>query len=273
MNVLTNNLRLFLLLLLLGILSCEEPVDWEFHPGENGHLVVDGILTDELRIQEVRLSLSYDELNGSPIPVSGAVLRVSDGQNSVAFLENPDEPGHYLSEHLFAAQRQIVYTLEIEWEGQTYLAADEMVVPVFPIGPIDFIPVGETDSLSLGEVAPLYANHEQALYEVNVHWSHLFPSDTSRAQLFFYTFRTIDVNELFRPPSETVVFPRGSIVLIQKYALSDQFAAYLRALLMEAEWQGGVFDEASGSLPTNVSNGGLGFFGICATIRDTLIAQ
>ena len=47
----------------------------------------------------------------------------------------------------------------------------------------------------------------------------------------------------------------------------------VRALLMEAEWQGGVLDEASGSLPTNISSGGLGFFAVCAVLSDTLVAQ
>ena len=42
---------------------------------------------------------------------------------------------------------------------------------------------------------------------------------------------------------------------------------------METEWQGGVYDENSASLPTNISNGGLGFFGVSAVLSDTLLAE
>ena len=51
------------------------------------------------------------------------------------------------------------------------------------------------------------------------------------------------------------------------------FAAYLRALLMETEWQGGAFDEASANLPTNITNGGLGYFAVCGVLADTLVAE
>ena len=50
-------------------------------------------------------------------------------------------------------------------------------------------------------------------------------------------------------------------------------ANYFRSMLMEIEWQGGIFDETPSSLPTNISNGGLGFFGVSAVLSDTLIAQ
>ena len=83
----------------------------------------------------------------------------------------------------------------------------------------------------------------------------------------------LDISEIFRPPKATVVFPRGSVVFRQKYSLHPSFATYLRALLMETEWQGGVFDEASSSLPTNISNGGLGFFAVCAVLSEVVVAE
>ncbi len=259
-------------LLMLGMLTaCEEQTDWNFQSLENGALVVEAIITDEFKRQEVLLSLSTSGLNDEAPPVSSAEVRVVGEGKTFFFREDFMRPGRYVSEKIFPAQSGVVYTLEIDWNGTTYLAEAEMA-DILPFERMTFQPAG-TDSLSIKEVAPLYLPHEQAMYEVDLFWAHLANEESARAKLFFYTFNTIDINELFRPSQETVVFPKGSIVREKKYSLHPEFAAYLRALLMETEWQGGVFDEASGSLPTNISKGGLGFFAVCAVLNKTFIAE
>jgi hypothetical protein len=195
-----------------------------------------------------------------------------NGQNSLNFFEDQNEAGKYLSEQPFAAQLNQTYHLEIQWNGQTYHAENEMV-PVYPFNKMTFNAYGQKDSLTIGEVAPFYSPNEQAMYEINIDWSHLTNSDSSSAKLFFYTFNTIDASELFRPEKETIVFPKGSIVIEKKHSLNDDFAAFYRALAMETDWQGGVYDENSASLPTNISNGAVGFFGVSAVLVDTLIAE
>lgn len=259
------------LLALLALFSCEEATDWEFRPGENGALAVEAVITDEFKIQEVLLSLSRDGLNGEVEPASGAEVRLWNGRDTIGLREDAGGPGRYFSEQPFAAQLHIPYTLEIRWDGTTYLAGSKMV-EVFPFSRPPFVAAG-TDSLAMGEVAPLYSPDEQAMYEVDIYWPGLVNSGLPQAKIFFYTFNTIDINELFRPPKETVAFPRGSTVIVKKHSLDPEFAAYLRALLMETEWQGGILDEASASLPTNISNGGLGFFAVCAVLSDTLVAE
>jgi uncharacterized protein DUF4249 len=260
------------ILFLCLLSSCEEQTDWDFHPLENGALAVEAIVTDEFKKHEIWLSLSYNDLKSSPLPATGAEVHLIGGGEFRNFIEDANTPGKYVSEEAFSAQLNIFYTLEIEWNGATYHAQNKMV-QVIPFVKMTFKTMGGTDSLSIGEVAPMFSPHEQAMYEIDIDWTHLANADSARAKLFFYTFNSLDVNELFRPPKETVVFPKGSIVIEKKYSLNPEFAAYLRALLMETEWQGGVFDEASASLPANISNGGLGFFGVCAVLTDTLIAE
>ena len=256
------------LLALLALLSCEEPTEWEFRPVKGQALAVEAIITDEFKTQEIRLSLSRTSLNGEPEPASDAEVKFWGEEDTIAFRADVNDPGRYFSERAFSAQQPISYTLGISWDGTTYLAESKMV-EVFPFNKPTFVAAG-TDSLSFGEVAPLYSPDEQAMYEVEIY----SPGQVNpEARMFFYTLNTVDINELFRPPKETVAFPRGSTVAVKKYGLNPEFAAYLRALLMEAEWQGGVLDEASGSLPTNISSGGLGFFAVCAVLSDTLVAQ
>jgi Domain of unknown function (DUF4249) len=263
---------IFGILILIATLSCEEQTDWAFQPQENEALVVEAIITNEFKPQEIRLSLTYSELNGQAVPASGATIVGSDGQGSLNFIEDPNKAGRYLSELPFAAQLGVTYQIEIQWNGQTFQAENEMI-EVYPFNKMTFRPFGETDSLTVGEVAPIYSPYEQAMYEIDIDWSHLTNSDSSHAKLFFYTFSTVDATELFKPAKETVVFPKGSIVIEKKHSLNNDFAAFYRALAMETEWQGGVYDENAASLPSNISNGGVGFFGVSAVLSDTLIAE
>ena len=148
------------------------------------------------------------------------------------------------------------------------------MIAVQPLNQLTFNAYGNTDSLTLGEVAPLYSPYEQAMYEINIDWSHLSAVEPNRAKLFFYTFSTVDIPELFPPEKETVVFPKGSIVIEKKHSLNDDFAAFYRALALETDWHWqGFYDENSASLPTNLNNGALGFFGVAAVLSDTLVAE
>ena len=86
--------------------------------------------------------------------------------------------------------------------------------------------------------------------------------DTS-ARLLYYTLPTIDVSEIFAPGIQTIYFPSGTYITEKKYSITREHAEYIRALLLESKWQGGLFDTEHANLPTNMSNGAIGFFGAC----------
>ena len=178
----------------------------------------------------------------------------------------------YYSHTPFRAFKDVNYQLDIHWKGKRYSATNQLSF-VSPLEAISFAYNGNPDSLRLLEVAPTYHPLEQAMHEVIVYWEHIKPTQSSWAKLYFYTFKTLDGSELFKPEEETIYFPRGSIIIRKKFGLNDGFASYLRALVLETRWQGGVYDEASSSLPTNISGGGLGYFSVCSVLSDTLIAQ
>lgn len=262
----------FLLLLTILIQSCGvEQTDWNFESGENGKLVVESILTTEQKMQEVLLSLSRNDLNGTPTPATGAEVTVALGGNEVEFLESVSEPGKYQAEQVGAVVAGPLYQLKVVWEGEEYTAQNQLV-HVRPIPEIRWNQINE-DSFRLVNTPGVFSANEQAMYEYYIDWSELTGNDSSRAKLVFYTFNSVDVNGIFRPDPEPVYFPKGSKILVKKYGLNDDFAAYLRALVMEVEWQGGLFDEASSSLPTNISNGGLGYFGVCKVLMDSVVVE
>ena len=252
-------------------ISCEEVVPWDLGPAENDQIVVEAILTNENVIQQVRLSKSFDHLRGTAEPVTDAIVTVNSIDGEVHFNDTPLLPGIYRSSKPFAARKDVLYQLEIIWNNEEYTASESLSF-VSPLERVRFSGFGP-DSLTLPEIGSLYHPLQQAMYEVHVFWHHINPSDASWARMYFYTFSTIDGNELIRPEKEKVYFPVGSIVLVKKFGLSEGFASYLRSLVMETEWQGSAFDEASSSLPTNISNDGLGFFSVCSVLSDTLLAR
>jgi hypothetical protein len=260
-----------LLILLLLLFSCETAVDWDFKPSQNGALAVEAIITNELKTQQIRLTLSYDELNGAAAPASGAQVRVSGEGENYPFTEDPGQPGVYRSAQPFAAQFFKEYTLEITWQGETYGASASMV-QVLPMSKPTFRPAG-LGRMTFAELPPLYSPHEQAMYEAVADWSHLGGPAPGRGKAYHYTLSSVDVSEVFRPDKETFTFPRFSIVTVRKHSLSDDFAAFCRALLLQTEWQGGVFDEDAASLPTNLSNGAMGYFAVCAVVEESVLAE
>ncbi len=264
--------QLWLWMIPLVFLACEEETQWVLDAGDNGQLVVEATLTNELRTQEIRLSQSYDLLNGEAPAVSDAAVVVEANGVAVAFLPVPQEPGLYRSESPFAVIDDLKYTLMVDWQGETYTASSELA-NVAPLPRISFRNFGKADSLTFGEFAQLYNPDQKAMYEMQVDWSHLSNHPEDRALLYYYTFNSIDVAGLVRPARDTVFFPKGSVVIARKFGLSDAYADYLRALVIETEWRGGAFYSAAASLPTNISNGALGFFSACAVDADTLIAE
>jgi hypothetical protein len=252
-------------------LGCEEVYDWPTKPEANKQLVVEAILTNEFSFQHIRLSESFALINEKPSPVIDASVEVITLGNKWLFIPSAEDPGLFMSETRFAVRRNVPYFLKIRWQGRVYEARDQLSF-VFPLKSPTYIQSGSSDSLMLLEVAPLYHPLDQAMYEVWIDWSHVKSTMPNQAKLFFYSFRTIDGSELFRDDLEEIYFPIGSRIITRKFGLNSDYAEYLRALALETHWQGGFFDEASSSLPSNISNG-LGFFSLCAVLSDTLIVD
>ena len=273
MNQNTSIRLIFITFLLGSFLSCEESVVWELTPGENQKLVVDAILTDQGIRQKIWLSKSYDRVNEETPYVNDATVLVTANGTNYEFELDTAQQGLYLSKEPFSVLPDLEYELIIDWQDEQYTANSQLST-VVPIPEITFKPFGNTDSLlQFRDFVPTYNPNQQAMYEMNVNWSHLTNDDSSRARLYFYTFKTADVGQLAPPPKEMVSFPIGSIVLARKFGLNDDFAAYIRGLVLETNWNGGLFYGSSNSLPTNISNGGLGFFTTCAVVSRFVIAE
>ena len=117
---------------------------------------------------------------------------------------------------------------------------------------------------------------EDAMYELFFDWSKVNGYDSleyndNHFLGYAYTLKTIDINEIFAAKKENAIFPLGTIITEKKYSLTPEHAKFIRAMLSETEWNGNVFEASPANLPTNLSNGAIGFFGGCEVVVDTLV--
>ncbi len=261
------------LALIFSISACEEITDYNFKNSDNGLLAVETFITDEDKIQEIKLTLSYDTLNAIPPAVTGAVVVIRTENDVFSFSEDLAQKGLYKSDYKFSAKLNKEYILEIKWNDKVYIAHNEMV-QVLPFTPVTFKPINNsTDTLTFDQTPQGFSPHELAMYELLVDWNEIQENKKNMSKYFYFTFNTLDVSEIFTPAKEIPKFPKGSRIIERKYSLNSEAAEYFRSILIETEWQGGVFDEASSIINGNISNGGLGYFCVCSVLSDTLIAQ
>lgn len=269
---------MYCFLAVFTLASCEVETDWPIEDVEFETLVVDAIVTNEYKTQEVKLSKPSSSANKGFMPVSRASVNIGSEAFTVHFFESETNKGLYESEIPFAAVIDREYKLTVQYEGKLYYATSYLV-PVLPFTRLQTAPVESQSGLyEIKWIAAEYAPQEQAMYEVVIDWSHLpvysHPDSINMARILHYTLNTIDVSyNIFPQDREDVVFPQGSVITEKKYSLNDEYAMYLRALLAETEWQGSLFEDARGNLPTNISNGGLGYFSVCAVLSDTIAVQ
>ena len=267
----------FFIALLLILISCEEKTDFELNPSQTNTLVIDAHLTNENKQQEIRLSKTFLSPNGEAEPASGAEIWVTFDESQVNFIEAPSTPGLYKTEVAGATAINTLYHLHVAYENKGY-EAEAFMIPVANPNPITFSLVPQSGLYRINWNNGQYSQSEEAMYEADIRWGHLLPQaiedSLTRARLLFYTLNTIDVSYLIFPQNkEEVLFPEGAIAVLKKYSLTPAYGDFLRALLAETEWQGSLFEEARGNLPTNISNGGLGYFSASSVIVDTVIVQ
>lgn len=265
--------RVYFIILVFFFISCEEVIEWYPKDIAENKLVVQAILTDENKHQEIYLTGLLDSINGESSGISGAFIEVKSETEIHLFWEDPQNKGRYLSSNSFEIEPGSNYELTIDWNQQKFEAITRAVESSLPMRSFSFATYQQSDSVYIEGIGVEYSESEQALYEFIIDWNYIIPSDTSRAKQVHYVFNSINIGQLFGPDKDQLVFPKGSIVFQRKYALSPDYAEYLRSLVVETQWKGGFFEESNGNLPTNISNGALGYFAACTVRNDTIIAE
>lgn len=262
---------LFVALFLLQ--ACEEKTDVNIQGQLPDLIVVDGLITNEKKAHEIKITRPVNKLNAPAEPVSGAYVAIHDGDTTI-FPEEKKQ-GSYFTHPEFRAVFTKRYFLYITYNGQEYSAVTTMV-PVTPFEPLTYVPAEDSSGMyKIQWNEDAYDDDESAMWHVLIyppgyHNSSIHPVDTDIKKLVYYTIFSVDVNRMFAPDKREELFPGGSIIVQKKYSLNDEHASFVRSLLSETEWRGGLFDVYHANVETNLSEGAVGFFGACTVLSDTI---
>lgn len=135
-----RNRKPLLLCLLLGVLSCVEPIDLEFEENFEDMLVVEGAVTNELMHHRVKLSRTFPLAERRAAAERHArVSVVEDGVREIQYHEV--EPGMYQSVSEFSAQPGSEYSLRIvSQNGKIYESTASTLVPSAAISSVRAVP-------------------------------------------------------------------------------------------------------------------------------------
>jgi hypothetical protein len=251
------------------ILGCEEQSNIRPDTQSTGYIVVEGILTNELKSHSIRLTHTFESLNEDPAAVSGASVVVSDGISLISLAEVVAGSGEYLTPPMRAVVGR-TYIITINFQGKQYTAQDSPV-GVEPLPPIQ---MHATNDLYELDFSP--AGEQPNFIEHSISWGGTPACQSStdcRGRLIFYDLKTTDVNDIFKPKKAAFTFPRGSVIIRRKHSASEGYRAFLRSMLSETEWRGGVFDVQRANVSTNLSAGAIGFFAVSTVVSDTTVVQ
>ena len=109
------------MILAFAMFSCREDIIIDLEEG-SPLIGVEGSITDEYKRHEVILSYTADFYNAEEIRmITGAKVVVTDGVDTIPYLEQADQPGHYLTDSV-AGKKKTLYTLlvDVPEEGGGY---------------------------------------------------------------------------------------------------------------------------------------------------------
>lgn len=263
--------RLFWLVLLMT--ACEDPSDHAMQTQLLNTLVVEAVLTNEVTNHRVRLTRPVRTPAEAPQAISGALVQITESAGpTVTLTEQPSGSGIYRTP-LARAVFGKVYTLRIVHQGKEYLAQDSSQ-------PVDALPSLGFEAAPSGNFAyrlrePAQGNSANYI-EHAISWQNT-PSCSTAGNciglLTYYDLKNLDVNAQFKPGQTEFTFPSGSTIIRRKYSASNAYKAFLRSMLSETEWRGGVFDVERGNTTTNLSNGAIGFFAVTTVVSDTTVVK
>jgi hypothetical protein len=259
--------NLFLSFLFVWIvLSCEEEAEWEINDF-GAFLVVDCIITNEMKFQEINVTREVDDLNDKPVGVSRVQCKVSDGTDTFSFIEDTAVTGRYVSTVPFMASTGKTYRMTITY-GNLKDTAYSWMAAVTPLESVD-IEVYDDNLYRY-----IYSQSERpSMSEVFYDWSadsvYCRYYGSCQASEVFYTLDNIDVGKIYAPERQIIPFPLRTRIIRRKYSINEDHQKFLRSLLLETDWRGGLFDAEQGNVLTNFHYGVRGWFGVCMVLADT----
>ena len=260
--------RSWIYIILFLLSACAKETDWEAPGQGESFVVVEATITNESKPQEVSLHYSMNDVSSDLLPLSGAEVIINDEDSSWLLLEDEQFAGRYFSQSDLVARTGRNYSLLVIYDGKI-LSAQASMVAGSAFNPLVYSKNEDNELYHIDYVASAFEAEDPAMWEVLLDWSEVpgyedLDKSLTTKKLLFYTLTTLDVSQVFAPVVEEVSFPAGTIIQQKRYSLTAEHAEFIRSLLLETSWQGGVFPTDPANATTNISGGGVGYFAVCA---------
>lgn len=263
--------------------SCgEEEIDLKLKSSQT-RLVVDGLVTTDTMAHCVRLSLSGDYFFNQPLPaVSGALVTLTDGQETITLDESDEIPGCYYTPDDYFGKQNHLYTLEISGVNIAGINPADQFTAQSYLNPLILV-----DSLAI-DYDKLWDEWQILLYCLD-------PKDYSNYYLFkayrngrlitdkysemsVVEDRFFDGNYAdgvciaeFEADTYDGNLQPGDVILIESLMIDKAYYDYVYAAQIETLPKDPVFSGDPANVPGNISNGALGIFAACAITRNTIV--
>lgn len=274
-----KKLIIFIPIIYLLINSCTEVIELDLDSAEKKSLVVEGYLTDQKKIHQVKLTRTSDYfVNQAANPELGAIVTISN-EDTIFNLIDVDNNGVYLTDKELAGVAGKTYLLNIQLSNGEVYTAESYLKPVSPMDSIKYEyrrsddPFDEELYYHINIfVQEPYTKGDCYQWELYIDGNH--ESDTLRNKNFVsdeFVNGNYFANWSVYQIEEEKIVNDTSLIKLQMLSISKEEYDFKWAIMLETDFSGGGFNGPPANIPTNISNGARGFFSTSAVTEDSLL--
>ena len=254
--------------------SCEEKIDFDLNNQENSRLVVEGSITDQAKAHVVKLTRTTSYYENQPAPKeTGATVTISDGTSTHTLTET--SAGVYETAPTYKGEIGKSYTLEITTKDNDSYSATSTIYSVAPIDTIGAIyeeGYHEGGAYYHGGYTLMHFGPEPAGIGNNYMWLvDLNGKSLTKnvSEITFVTDEFVDGNYINgfefhfidELDADSILALEDTLKLtVEMHSISRGYYEFMLAIMLETDWRGGLFDGPPANIPSNISNGALGYF-------------
>ena len=254
--------------------GCEEKIDLNLNEN-NERLVVEGSITNQDTLHKIVLSKTADYLSAEQTPrVSGAIVKVSDNQNTYTFKEK--SKGIYIPENSFAGENGKTYNLTIDLKESindktTYTAQETMPQSLY-LDSVTAEPLD--DNIGKDDVQIKAWGQEPGGQENYYVWDLEVNGESLTDTLDQKSFTDDELVDGSYIPGLPILFYDGEVndtIKVYTQSITAAYYDFLLAFIREASSGGGGFSGPPANVEGNISGGALGYFSVKAVTTNQTI--
>ena len=274
---------LFILPVLL-LVQCTEKISINLSNNQP-RLVVDGMVTNEDIVQTIRLNMTTDYFYTKVAPVvTQAIVTINDQTTTRTLIETPANSGIYVTSDKYMGIPGKKYTLNIVLKdainSQKVYTASEIMPKAYKPDSIKMNFHPEWGKKGFWEIQ-LYVQDppETNFYSFRGYRNDTLVTDTlnkvgmSDDKFFNNTYVRGMSTIYWNQEHKSEKTHSGDKITLQVGSITKEYYTFLDEIKLEVEPKNPLFSGPSSNVSTNISNGGFGYFSVCAKSYVTTIIK